>query len=222
MRASIDALFFALELPNVAIMLYCCFIHQRGQSIMDDKFYQHKLIEIDQLVEFEYNTRTHSEEQINDIAQSIKTNGFYNPIIINDKNIILAGHGRLLALRQLDYKKIPCIIVTGLNEFEQEKLNIGDNKHAENAGWDYDLLADRFTFLTDNGYALDGMGYDESEIDEILNGWNSDIEIPDNVPDDTFCKFKITGLILDADGIESTLNKALQECGIEGVTIEKL
>lgn len=116
------------------------------------------------------NARTHSPKQIEQIANSIRQFGFTNPLLIDEKNEIIAGHGRLEAARQLGMKEVPAIYLRGLSAAAKSALRLADNKIAENAGWDVDLLAQELQFLSslDLDFDLTVTGFDEPDIDVML------------------------------------------------------
>ena len=145
------------------------------------KDYQYTKINIDEIKPYERNARIHSSKQIKQIMEAIKAFGFTNPLLIDDENNLIAGHGRLEAVKQLniiDFKdkpiqELPAIIITGLSEADKKALIIADNKIAENASWDYELLQAEFQELEAINYDLDLMGFDN--LDEIL-GADIDVE----------------------------------------------
>ena len=145
------------------------------------KDYQYTKINIDEIKPYERNARIHSSKQIKQIMEAIKAFGFTNPLLIDDKKNLIAGHGRLEAVKQLNIidfkdkpiKELPAIIITGLSEADKKALIIADNKIAENASWDYDLLQAEFQELEAINYDLDLMGFDN--LDEIL-GADIDVE----------------------------------------------
>ena len=145
------------------------------------KDYQYTKINIDEIKPYERNARIHSSKQIKQIMEAIKAFGFTNPLLIDDENNLIAGHGRLEAVKQLNIidfkdkpiKELPAIIITGLSEADKKALIIADNKIAENASWDYDLLQAEFQELEAINYDLDLMGFDN--LDEIL-GADIDVE----------------------------------------------
>lgn len=116
------------------------------------------------LIPYAKNSRTHSEEQIAQIAASIKEFGFTNPIIIDENNGIIAGHGRILAAHKLKLKEVPCIQVTGWSEAQKKAYVIADNKLALNAGWDEKMLALEFEELEGLGFDLSLTGFSNDEI----------------------------------------------------------
>jgi ParB-like chromosome segregation protein Spo0J len=95
---------------------------------------------VDSLIPYINNSRTHSDEQVAQIAGSIKEFGWTNPILVDGANGIIAGHGRLLAARKLGYKEVPTIELADLTETQKKAYIIADNRLALNAGWDNELL----------------------------------------------------------------------------------
>lgn len=124
---------------------------------------------ISKLKEYSRNTRTHSAEQIAQVAASIKEFGFTNPVLIDENNEIIAGHGRTAAARSLGMDTVPVIRLKGLTETQIRALRIADNKLALNAGWDYDLLSQELTEIKLDDFNLDIIGFSLEELDEILN-----------------------------------------------------
>lgn len=122
--------------------------------------YQYIKINIDKINPYKKNARTHSSKQLEQIMNSIKTYGFTNPLLIDENNNLIAGHGRLEAVRQLnrvDFKnnplmELPAIIIEGLSEADKKALIIADNQIALNAGWDYEILNEELNELADINY----------------------------------------------------------------------
>ena len=118
------------------------------------------------LIPYANNPRTHSEQQVAQVAASIQEFGFNNPILIDEHNSIIAGHGRLAAAQKLDLKLVPTIMLEGLSEAQRKAYVIADNKLTENGGWDYDILAveiDRLKEL-DVNIDLTGFGIEELQV----------------------------------------------------------
>lgn len=120
------------------------------------------------LVPYARNARTHSEVQVALIAGSIREYGFTNPVLVDGENGIIAGHGRVMAARQLGMTKVPVIELAHLTEAQRKAYILADNKLAEQAGWDKDLLAIEVADLTALGVDLTGIGFDATEIDALL------------------------------------------------------
>jgi DNA modification methylase len=137
----------------------------------------YKTIKVADLIKFTANSRTHSPEQIQQIANSINEFGFTNPLLVDEHNIIIAGHGRLEAARVLSMDEVPCVIVDGLSEVQKSALVIADNKLALNAGWNMDVLRNEFEFLRQHDFNLELTGFSIEELCEFL---------PDEMPE-MFC-----------------------------------
>jgi DNA modification methylase len=143
---------------------------------------------IEDLIPYVNNSRTHSEEQIAQIAASIKEFGWTNPILVDGSKGIIAGHGRLQAARKLKLTEIPVIELTHLTETQKKALIIADNKLALNAGWDNELLTIELNELLADGFALDILGFDINELNalmqpEIVEGLTDEDAVPE-IPED--------------------------------------
>jgi ParB family transcriptional regulator, chromosome partitioning protein len=120
------------------------------------------------LIPYARNSRTHSGEQINQIAASIQEYGFTNPVLIDAQGGIIAGHGRVMAAQSLGLEDLPCIRLTHLSDAQKRAYIIADNKLALNAGWDDELLRIELAELGEIGFDLDLTGFDIAELDKIL------------------------------------------------------
>ena len=131
---------------------------------------KHKIeyINVDKLSAYETNSRTHSDDQIKQIADSIKEFGFTNPVLIDQDGTIIAGHGRVQAAKKISMDEVPCIRLSHLSEAQRKAYVIADNKLALNAGWDDALLKSELLELRDMDFDLDLIGFSEVEIDELL------------------------------------------------------
>ena len=116
------------------------------------------------LIPYVNNSRTHDERQVGQIAASIKEFGFTNPILIDNENGIIAGHGRLQGAQKLGIEQVPCIRLGDLTEAQKKAYVIADNKLALNAGWDMDLLAVEIEGLKDLDFDVDLLGFDADEL----------------------------------------------------------
>jgi len=119
---------------------------------------------VESLIPYINNSRTHSDEQVAQIAGSIKEFGWTNPILVDGANGIIAGHGRLLAARKLGYKEVPTIELADLTETQKKAYIIADNKLALNAGWDNEMLALELGEISELGFDLDLTGFTAEEI----------------------------------------------------------
>ena len=123
---------------------------------------------IENLIPYARNSRTHSDEQVAQIAASIREFGFTNPILVDKENSIIAGHGRVQAARKLGMTEVPCIRLGHLTKTQVRALVIADNRLALNAGWDNDMLATEFQDLLDLGFDVGLTGFSPDEIDALM------------------------------------------------------
>lgn len=123
---------------------------------------------VNDLIPYINNSRTHSGEQVNQIVASINEFGFTNPLLIDEKDNIIAGHGRLLASKKLKMEEVPCIVLSGLTEAQKKAYIIADNKMALNAGWDEELLKIELENLKELDFDLELTGFDVDELDDIF------------------------------------------------------
>ena len=125
-------------------------------------------IAIEALIPYERNARTHSDEQVEKIAKSIEEFGFLNPVLIDGKNMIIAGHGRVLAAKKLGMKEVPCLRVEDLTETQVRAYILADNKLAEDAGWDDEILKTELLELNDLDFDIEltGFSLDDFDVDE--------------------------------------------------------
>lgn len=131
------------------------------------EFPDYKEVSLDSLIPYARNSRTHSDEQVAQIAASIKEFGFLNPIIVDGDRGIIAGHGRVMAAQKLGMKSLPCIEASHLTDAQRKAYIIADNKLALNAGWDDDLLRVELDELGELGFDLELTGFSLDEIEEL-------------------------------------------------------
>ena len=124
---------------------------------------------VDALRPYKGNARTHSKKQIKQIAASIEQFGFTNPVLISDDDEIIAGHGRVLAARELGLKEVPALRLSHLNPEQRRAYVLADNKLALNAGWDQEILAIELQGLIDFGFDVELTGFSLAEIDFVLD-----------------------------------------------------
>jgi len=144
-------------------------------------------VAVDKLIPYAKNSRTHSPEQIGQIAASIKEFGFRNPILVDGVGII-AGHGRLMAAQKLGLDKVPTIDCSDMTESQKKAYIIADNKLALNAEWDNAMLTIEMQELEDEGFDLTLLGFDDKELNallqpEIVDGLTDEDAVPD-VPEE--------------------------------------
>jgi len=143
---------------------------------------------VDKLIPYAKNARTHSDEQVAQIAGSIKEFGFNNPVLVDKDNSVIAGHGRLMAARKLGMDKVPVVELEHLTESQRKAYVLADNRIALNSGWDTSMLSLELQDLKDD-IDLSLLGFDPDELDALLNpieeteGLTDEDAVPD-VPDE--------------------------------------
>lgn len=151
---------------------------------MKHKGPKHITKNIDELIPYARNSRTHSDEQVAQIAASIKEFGWTNPVLIDEAGMIIAGHGRVLGARKLGETEIPCIELSHLSEAQKKAYIIADNKLALNAGWDDEMLRIEIGELQDLDFDISLMGFDDAELgllfpEEEKEGLTDEDETPE-------------------------------------------
>lgn len=124
-------------------------------------------IKIEDIIPYDKNAKEHTEHQIEQIKNSIKEFGFNDPIAVDENNIIIEGHGRLMALKELGYEEIQCIRLSHLTETKKRAYIIAHNKITNNTGFDLDMLEEEFKNIPED--MLELTGFEDYEIDNILN-----------------------------------------------------
>lgn len=125
-------------------------------------------IKVTDLKHYARNARTHSEAQIAQLIASIREFGFTNPVLVDENNELIAGHGRTTAAAQMGLADVPAIRLSGLTDAQKKALRLADNRLALNAAWDEELLRIELDELVSLDYDLDLMGFDEAEIEILL------------------------------------------------------
>ena len=133
---------------------------------------QLETIAIDRLIPYARNSRTHSDEQVAQVAASIREFGFTNPVLIDGEGGIIAGHGRVMAARKLGLADVPCIRLAHLSDAQKRAYIIADNKLALNAGWDEEILALELLDLRGEDFALPLSGFTSEELEQIFSAFD--------------------------------------------------
>jgi len=134
---------------------------------------------IDKLIPYAKNSRTHSEAQVAQIAASMKEWGWTNPILVDEGGQIIAGHGRVLAARKLGVKEIPVMIAEGWSDIKKKAYVIADNKLALNAGWDAELLRLEIEELKEVDFDINLLGFTDEELSDM-----KDLEVVEGLTDE--------------------------------------
>jgi len=143
---------------------------------------------IDRLIPYAKNSRTHNDAQVAQIAASIKEWGWTNPILVDEAGLIIAGHGRVMAARKLGIETVPVVIATGWTEEQKRAYVIADNKLAINAGWDEDLLKLELLELENLGFDIELTGFSDADIEKYKQDkvesdeYTKKIEVPTYEP----------------------------------------
>lgn len=126
-------------------------------------------LKLDEIVPYENNAKEHPQWQVDQIAKSIQEFGFNDPIAVNGNKVIIEGHGRYLAAKELGMEELPCIILDNLTEEQERAYIIAHNKLTMNTGFDLEVLEYELNALKVEDFDLSLTGFDEIEIEEILD-----------------------------------------------------
>lgn len=150
----------------------------------------YKSVNISDLIPYANNSRTHSDEQVNQIASSIKEFGFTNPVLIDSDGGIIAGHGRVMAAKKLGMSEVPCIALSHLTEAQKKAYIIADNQLPLNAGWDMDMLKLEIEHLKEIDFDVDLLGFDDEFMNDLF--LTADDEVEPELKEDDYCeKFNV-------------------------------
>ena len=181
-----------------------------------------ELWNLERLIPYEKNAREHSTEQIAQIAASIVEFGFLNPILVDSNDGIVAGHGRLSAAKELALDVVPVVVLDHLTENQKKAYILVDNKLAENATWNEDLLAEEIIKLNLQDFDLNILGWSDEELKALQeDGWASDIEDLTKDDDEHLdgLQAKIT-ILLDEDDKEKVVDALNEYCNSNNIDIE--
>jgi len=147
---------------------------QRTMKIAYPLVQRIELWPIEKLIPFARNPRTHSDAQVAQIAASIAAFGFNNPILVDTKAGIIAGHGRLLAARKLQLEQVPVIVLDHLSDAQKRAYILADNQLALNAGWDEELLRIELVALQGEDFNIGLIGFEDEELARLLAAQDAD------------------------------------------------
>ena len=137
---------------------------------------EYKIMSVDDLTPYINNSRTHSKAQVAQVVSSIKEFGFTNPILIDEAGGIIAGHGRLMAAKQLELSEVPTITLHGLTEAQKKAYIIADNQLALNSGWDFDMLRVEIEDLQELEFDIDLLGFDDGFLGDLFGEEKEDYQ----------------------------------------------
>ena len=129
-----------------------------------------KMVKTSKLIPYVNNARTHSQEQVNKLRGSLREFGFINPVIIDADYNVIAGHGRLMAAKEEGIEEVPCVFVDYLTEAQKKAYILADNRYAQDAGWDEEMLRVEIEALEGMDFDVSFTGFDEQEIADLLAG----------------------------------------------------
>ena len=151
-----------------------------------------KLVDIEKLVPYVNNARTHSADQINKLRSSIREFGFINPVIIDKDYGVIAGHGRIMAAKEEGIKEVPCVFADHLNEAQKKAYILADNRMALDAGWDEELLRVEIESLEDYGFNVELTGFSPDELSSLFDlgveAEEDDFDVEEELKKPTFSK----------------------------------
>ncbi len=187
--------------------------------------YKHEVRSIDELIPYVGNSRTHSDEQILQVAASMKEFGFTSPVLIDSEGVLVAGHGRVAAAKRIGLKTAPCIVLEGLSEAQRKAYVIIDNQLALNAGWDMDLLKVEIEGLEALDFDTGLLGFDFSSLlnleDDLFDGGDDDdYDDEDDLPsepkktDEGFAEFAVVMQVENKQRLTKLLNEVKADHGI--------
>ena len=155
---------------------------------MSTKAHKYKIMKVSDLIPYVNNSRTHSDDQVNQVASSIKEFWFTNPVLVDSDGGIIAGHGRVMAAKKLGIDEVPCIELVGLTDAQKKAYVIADNQLALNSGWDIDKLKIEVENLQELDFDIDLLGFDDDFLSGLLDeepeeGLTDEDAVPE-VPED--------------------------------------
>jgi DNA modification methylase len=163
---------------------------RRESSVIPERVLRDLVVErwqIDRLIPYVRNARTHTEEQVAQVAASIIEFGWTNPLLVGADCVVIAGHARLLAARKLGMTEVPVIVLDHLSETQRRALVLADNRLALSAGWDEEMLRVELDSLKADSFDLDLVGFTDAELEDLLRDpetANDGLTDPDAIPSD--------------------------------------
>ena len=167
------------------------------------------------LIPYARNSRTHSDEQVAQIAGSIREFGFCNPVLIDETGMIIAGHGRVLAATRMKLETVPCLRLSHLTDAQKRAYVIADNRIALSSGWDEELLANELSDLNADEVDLAVLGFDAGELEKLIGFEVGEIEPPTLADGDREPFRQMTFTVHDSqfEVIEAALKSAKESGG---------
>lgn len=148
---------------------------------------------LEQLVPYARNARTHTDEQVGQIMASMREWGFTIPVLVDESDSIICGHGRVLAAQRLGYEHVPVMVARGWSDAKKRAYILADNKLALNAGWNDELLRLEISDLADMGFDIPLLGWSDKELDKLMGGGKAGLTDPDAVPEEPLVPSTLPG-----------------------------
>lgn len=139
-------------------------------DVYEGREVKYEMRDVNTLIPYARNARTHSREQVQQICGSIKEFGFMNPVIVSEDGVIVCGHGRVMAAQRLGLTKVPCIVESHLTEAQKRAYILADNRIALNAGWDSEMMQIELSELKEQDFDLDSLGFSDNEVEYFMKG----------------------------------------------------
>lgn len=139
-------------------------------DVYEGKETKYEMRDLQTLIPYARNARTHSREQIQQICGSIKEFGFMNPVIVSEDGGVICGHGRVMAAQRLGLKKVPCIVESHLTEAQRRAYILADNRIALNAGWDSEMMQIELSELQEENFDMGMLGFSDNEVEYFMKG----------------------------------------------------
>lgn len=173
--------------------------------------YKHKSMATAKLIPYATNARTHSEQQVKQLAAAMREWGFTNPVLVDENASIIAGHGRVMAAGLLEMTHVPCIFLDGLSEAQKKAYRIADNKLALNSGWDEAMLATELEGLQADDVDLGLIGFDDAELANLFGDDEDEGDLDGENPGDDYKEAHALMVICsDADEQEQLYNRLIE------------
>jgi ParB-like chromosome segregation protein Spo0J len=147
-----------------------------------------------ELIPYARNARTHSEQQVQQIAGSIQEFGFCNPVLIDATNGIIAGHGRVMAAQLLKLESVPCLRLSHLTDAQKRAYVLADNRIALSSGWDEEMLANELSDLHADDFDMALLGFDAEELATLLEFENKQTE---EAPESSASEVDVDGFVME-------------------------
>ena len=176
---------------------------------------------VEDLIPYARNSRTHSDEQVAQIAASIKEFGFNNPVLVDGDSGIIAGHGRVLAARKLGLEQVPCVELSHLTDTQKRAYIIADNKLALNAGWDDEMLKLEIKELGALDFDIELLGFDDDDISKLLDEFKGISIDVDNGSDEAVDIISVRFLPCDRAQVINAINDSILRFKSAYITCEK-